>query len=124
MELICSALTPTPVAESIRRQIEEKEAETKSEGWRAYFLPNRTGTTIRTTKNVIRRGEKGMAVFIKKPWNATALVFPTGCGVRVHGKVLTVVDVDGTHLGRFLANAVENYWIEDSPRSLPPGQTA
>lgn len=65
-----------------------------------------------------------MPVFIKKPWNANASVFPTGCGVRVDGKVLTVVGPDGAHLGRFLTDTVETYWVEDSADSLPPVQTA
>ena len=61
-----------------------------------------------------------MPVFIKKIWSEDASVFPTGCTVRVNGKVLSVLAADGTNLARFIVQNVERHWIEDDVNRRTP----
>ena len=56
-----------------------------------------------------------MAAFIKKPWNPEAVVFAQGVGARYSrtGTYLFVVNGEGADVAKYLAKAVEKYWIED-----------
>ena len=61
-----------------------------------------------------------MAIFVKKVWNEAASVFPTASTIRLSasGKILTVMDANGSWLARFTANTVERYWVGDESSLL------